>query len=335
MTSRRLDARAMIACAAALMIWATAWIAVQLSAGVAPPGRSTIAIAAAFDFVVTAGIAVYLIAVRAGRLPRWALGVTIALGLVFARLVLSSVPSATYAVPAVLIAIELAMLTMAVIRGRHARARYRVARAAGASALDALTEALIAARFPARLASVVATELVLMSLIVTGWRRPGASASRFTVHRTGGWPLYAGVLIFLVLVETVAVHILVAAYASVIVAWVLTATSIYSALWLVGDVLALRHSGVEVGARDLELGIGVRWRGRVPWSAITSIERVTEAPADAVDISVLGANVVVRLATPHVLHGLFGRRREAMAIALSIDEPEAFVGAVTAATLRA
>lgn len=334
MTIRRLDARAMIAGAAALSIWTAAWIAVQLSAGGSPSCRSTIAVAAAVDFVVTAGLAVYLIAVRARRLPRWTLGVTITIGLVFARLVLVAVPDATHVVTAAALALELAMLAMLAMRGRRARVGWRAARASGASSLDALTAALTAARFPARLAAVVATELVLMSLLVTGWRRPARTGSWFTVHRTGGWPLYASVLIFLVLVETAAVHVALSAYVSAALAWVITAASIYIALWLVGDVLALRHSGVEVGGRDLVLAIGVRWRGRVPWSAVRSIERVTAAPTGAVDASILGANVVVHLAGPHTLHGLFGRDREAIAIALSIDEPDAFVRAATAATLH-
>ena len=104
--------------------------------------------------------------------------------------------------------------------------------------------------------------------------------------------------------------------------------------WLLGDVHTLRHSGATIGERDLELAIGVRWRGRVPWSAVATIETVTEAPTDAINASILGANVVVRLRAPTRLHGVFGREREGTVIALSIDEQEAFVAAARAAMLR-
>ena len=96
----------------------------------------------------------------------------------------------------------------------------------------------------------------------------------------------------------------------------------------------LIHSGATIGERDLELAIGVRWRGRVPWSAVATIETVTEAPTDAINASILGANVVVRLRAPTRLHGVFGREREGTVIALSIDEQEAFVAAARAAMLR-
>jgi len=47
-----------------------------------------------------------------------------------------------------------------------------------------------------------------------------------------------------------------------------------------------------------------------------------------VDLSVLGANVVLRLNRPVRLHGMLGRTRDAKAIALSIDDRDGFVRAL-------
>ncbi|MBL0215943.1 MAG: hypothetical protein IPQ07_18940 [Myxococcales bacterium] len=334
MTSRRIELRAVLACAAVVTIWIGAWLTIQLFATASPMPRSAVALAAAIDCVATAGLAMYVLAIRGGRLPRWALGVTLATGVGLARVFLARVDDPTRVVTAAMICFELGMLVLLIVRGRRIRTHWRSERAAGHSALEALTAALVAVRIPARVASVVATELVLLGTVVTGWRRPVARPTRFTTHRATGWPLYAGVLIFLVLVETTVLHLVLAAYVSVLVAWLMTAMSVYSALWLVGDVLALRHGGVVIGERELELRIGVRWRGRIPWAAIASIEEVDGAPEGAIDASVLGANVVLRLHAPHPLLGLFGRRREGTVIALSIDEREAFVAAARAATLR-
>jgi hypothetical protein len=169
-------------------------------------------------------------------------------------------------------------------------------------------------------------------MVVAGWRTPARSAAIFTVHRNAGWSLYAGVLMFLTLVETAAVHVALATYASTTVAWVVTALSVYTVLWILGDVLALRHGGAIVGA-DLELRIGARWRGRVPWADIVSIApascQASKYPRDdAVDVSILGANVILTLREPCRLVGLFGRRRDALAIALSIDDRDGFLAAV-------
>lgn len=334
MTSRRFELRAVLSCGAVLTIWIGAWLTLQISATAAPPARSAVALAASIDCVVTAGLVMYLLAIRPGRLPRWVLGVTLGIGLGLARVLLAHVADPTRVVTIAAISLELGMLALLIVRGRGARARWRAERTAGHSALEALTATLVAVRLPARVASVVATELVLLGAVVTGWRRPDTGPTRFTSHRATGWPLYAGVLIFLLLVETSVLHVVLAAYVSPLVAWVMSAMSVYSALWLVGDVLVLRHGGVVIGARELELRIGVRWRGRVPWAAIAAIECVEGAPAGAIDASILGANIVLRLHTPHQLIGLFGRRREGTVIALSIDDRDAFVAAARAATLR-
>ena len=333
MRAGRVDARAVIGPLAAVMVWVVAWLCFQRSRGGSPELQSAVAIGASIDFVVTAGVVMYVVSIRRARLPKWVLGATLAIGFLFARLALGAADGGRIVTMA-LILCELVMLTMLVVRGRTARRAWREARGMGAPALEALTSALVAARFPRRLASIAATEVVLLGAAITGWRRPRANPMRFTVHRVNGWPLYAGVLIFLIAVESIAVHIALVAWVSPLVAWIATATSAYSLLWLLGDVHALRHSGATIGDRDLDLAIGVRWRGRVPWTAVASIETVTEAPTDAVNASILGANVVVRLRTPTRLHGVFGREREGTVIALSIDEQEAFVAAARAAMLR-
>lgn len=310
------------------LVWTLAWLAI---AHAPPAAAGTVAIAAAVDFSVTASLALYLLAVRRGHLPRWTLGITIAIGLGFAKLALATT-SATSAVMAAGAAMELGAVAWLAIRGRRAHRAWRASRAAGAPVIDALTDAFLAAKLPARVASMLATELSLVATLATGWRRPAPGA--FTVHRAAGWPLYAGVLVFLTLVETSAVHVVLVTYASPLAAWIVSGLSVYTALWLVGDVLALRHGGAIPHAHELELRIGVRWRGRIPWHAIASIDAWTPDTV-ATDLSILGANTVVRLSAPCELVGLLGRRRTATAIALSLDDRAGFVSAVASARAAA
>lgn len=329
----RIDRRAVLGIGAVLVVWCAAWISFRVTRDGSPALQSIVAIAAAFDFVVTAGLALYLIAVRPKRLPRWALGAVIATGFVFARLALGAAVASGQVVMAAFVLAELAVIAMLVVRVRSARRAWCLARERGEPRFEALTAAFVAARFPRRLAAIAATEAALIGAALTCWRAP-VRADRFTVHRTNGWPLYAGVLVFLILVESLAVHIALAAWVSPVVAWIATASSLYMALWFIGDVLLLRRGGATPGARGLELAVGVRWRGHVPWSLVSAIDIADGAPTDALDASVLGANVVLRLRAPVRLHGMFGRERETTEIALSIDEREAFVIAVRAAMLR-
>ena len=168
-----------------------------------------------------------------------------------------------------------------------------------------------------------------MTAAVTGWRKPVITPTRFTVHRANGWMLYLGVFLFLMAVESTVVHLVLTVFVSAAAAWVATGMAAYGAIWFVGDAHTLRHGGVILGNDSLAIRVGVRWRGEVPWSAISSIE-VGTAPDGAAKAAVLDGNVVVRLRTPCELRGLFGRRRMCTAIALSIDEPNRFVASALA-----
>lgn len=329
----RLDRRALLGLGAVLVIWSAAWGCVLLARGGAPAMQSTIAVAASVDFVVTAGLALYLIAVRPARLPRSVLGGVLAIGFLFARLALGAAAGTGTLVMVALMLAEVALVAMLVVRARAARRAWRDARGAGEPRFEALLAAFGAARFPRRLAAIAATEMVFIGAAIAGWRVP-ARPGRFTVHRANGVSLYAGVLVFLILVEAAAVHVALAAYASPIVAWIATGSSAYMALWFLGDLNTLRRGGALIGADALGLEIGVRWRGRVPWSLVSAVEPIEAAPPDAIDASVLGANTIVRLRAPVRLHGIFGREREGTSIALSIDDRDAFVIAARAAMLR-
>ncbi|HEY6032979.1 MAG TPA: hypothetical protein VIV58_01935, partial [Kofleriaceae bacterium] len=232
-------------------MWCIAWTAVVATHHAAP-----VTVAAAFDFVVTANVALWWFGRR--DVPRWMFGATLAIGLVFARLAIAGAHGGGRAVLVVGGALELALVAGIAIRFRRARAAYRTARAAGEGGFAALIGALGAARMPSAAANVIATEVYLFAMAFAGWRH---SALRFTVHRTNGFVLYAGVFAFLIVAETPAVHIALAAFAGPIAAWIATGASLYSMIWLAGYANATRHGGVIVHDAELELRIGVRWRG--------------------------------------------------------------------------
>jgi hypothetical protein len=261
-------------------------------------------------------------------MPRWTLTVTLAVGLGLARLALATTGDGGAAVLGVGLTLELGALGWLALRGRRAHRAWRAARARGEATVDALTAAFGAARLPARLAEVLASELTLATLVVVGWRRPIRSAAVFTVHLANGWPTYAGVLVFLTVVETSLLHLVLAAYVSTTLAWVASGLSGYGVLWVIGDALALRHGGVILDDDGLTLRVGVRWRGRVPWATVAAVGPYTPGQAD-VDASILGANVVLALTAPCRLVGLLGRRREGCKLALSVDARDDFVAAVT------
>lgn len=293
-----------LAISTVLSIWAVVFVMVFVT------GAPIVAYAGAFDLTCTAGAAMYFMAVRRGHLPRWALTLTLAAGLAGARFLLGN------EVLAVAIAIEVVAVIVVLSRLGRARRAWKATRD--------LDDALVATGLPAVFRHVLASELRVMGNAITGWRAPRRDETVFTSHRTNGWTLIAGTLVALTLVETVLVHIVLTAFGHEVIAWIATAVSLYSVAWLLGDLHALRHGGIVVTLDALELRLGVRWRGRIPLGAINGVTRCTTAPNKDVDVSILGANVVVTLASPHEIRGLFGRKRHVNALALSVDELDRF-----------
>lgn len=276
--------RGVLAVGAVAAIWLIVLAIVPLQY---PP----VAAAGAFDLTVTAGAAMYFLAVRGGHLPRWVLTITVAAGLIGARMLVR-----TNLV--VFGLIEVAAVALAIRRFRRG----------GAGIFG----------------HILAAELQVMANAIVGWRKPRRDPNVFTSHRTNGWALIAGTFIGLTLVETPLVHVVLVRFGHPTIAWIATGASLYSVAWLIGDLHALRHGGLVVTPDALELRLGVRWQGTIPRAEILSITRCHEAPSKHVDFSILGANVLVTLRNPLEIRGLFGRRRVVDSLALSVDEPERF-----------
>ena len=76
--------------------------------------------------------------------------------------------------------------------------------------------------------------------------------------------------------------------------------------------------------------IGVRWRTAIPLADITAVTEIHTAPDAALSLALLAPTVRVTLRAPVEVVGLLGRRKRADRIALTIDDPRAFIAAVAA-----
>lgn len=311
-----------IACAAALAVIYAAVFALVHSAMFAR-APDWIALGATFDLTVTATLVVWWLGVRRGALPWWFAVATLSWGVALAR---SHVPHAPLgALVAAGAALEVVTVGWLLVRIRRV---IRGARAAqGDGPIAALEAGLVAARMPARVAAILAGELGALGLALSGWfRRPRPGFAM----RSTGWLLYAGVLCFLVVVETAAAHIALAMWKPVI-AWISTIISAYALIWLVGDAQAIRLYPVAIAGGALRVMIGVRWRTTIPLADITAVTETQTVPDGALSLALLVPTVLVTLRAPVEVVGLLGRRKRADRIALTIDDPRAFIAAVAAA----
>jgi hypothetical protein len=282
-----------------------------------------IAACIAIDLTLTASGLVWFLGVRRAGWPRWTIGMTFGLGIFLGRTVL---PAGTVlsAIMAVWITLEIALIVLAIGKLRTIVSAAR--RHDGPGPIDALAAGLVAAKVPPRVAAIIATDATVMWLGVTGWFRRRAKTG-FSLYRRGGWTAVIFVLLKLVAVETILVHMLIATQ-SVVAAWIVTGLSIYSGLWLAADLHVLRLYPLRVTADAIVAAVGIRWRITIPRDAIASITPVTSVPDGAFNASVMEPTLVVTLSRPIEIRGLFGIRRTASAIALSVDEPERFLSAL-------
>lgn len=310
----------MIVAAALAVLYAAVFAIVGSAAFSRAPGP--LGLAVTFDLTVTATALAWWLGVRRKAVSPWFAVVVFSWGVACARRWVPHAPlSALIAIGGGLEVVTVGWLALRI------RRVVQVARAArDEGPIGALEAGLVAVRIPARVASVMATELAVVGLAVTGWFRrpvPGAFAMRST-----GWLLFAGVIGFLVVVESAATHVVLAMTWSALAAWIASASSVYALVWLAGDAQAIRLYPVTVANGTLHLRLGVRWRAKVALADVVSIEERRTVPDGAINLALMEPTVVVTLREPVELRGLLGKRRRGDRIALTIDDPKALIAAL-------
>lgn len=279
------------------------------------------------DLTLTATFVVWLVAVRPGHLPPTALVPVFAAGVLVARLILPPEGRGAVALAGgAMVAVELTVAALAIARARRVIARFRAARAEGASRRDALAAGLETAIASRRLAGFLATEVAVLAYALFGWfqRAPRDAGDFFSVHRRRAWTVIAATLVFLGTVETIGVHVLLSRV-SPLAAWIATAASIYALVWVIGDTHALRLGGLCVTPRHLEVTLGLRWSARIPRSTIRSVTRIGAKLPRAKDLAaceLLWPDVLVELAQPVEIGGPLGARRLVTRLTFSCDRPD-------------
>ncbi len=191
-----------------------------------------------------------------------------------------------------------------------------------------ISDALEVAAGKKRIVRILLTELLVMYLAIGGWFKKVSTregALSFTYHRKSAYPAILGTMVFLLIVETIGLHLLLMQW-SRIAANIVTGLSIYGLIWLIGDFHAIRLHPVILTDDKLMLRIGVRWNATIPIGEIAEIQigGKTSKSKNYLRASILGPRVAVHLRNPIAVRGLFGIIRNPSQIGLSIDDPELF-----------
>lgn len=332
MTTRALRRPSVLFLAAALLVAAVELLVVRSAAFDARPG--VLGGAVVVDVVILLPLLWAWLVVRPGRAPAvTVLPVAVAAWLAAKALLPAAGERWLHAVAELAPLLELAALAYLAVRGRRVARAYR--ESASPDPLLRLREAAGEVFGPGTASRLLADEIMMLRYLVRPPRPPvPAAATTFTAHRRNAWGAIVLALSMAVAVEAVAVHALVARW-SVAGAWVLTALSLYSVLWLVADLRATRARPLLLDRDRLLVRTGLRWTADVARSSVVAAER----PRPDEELSGEGElstalpgppDVVLELDPAVSVDGPFGLVRQVHRLGLAVDEPASLVSALTA-----
>ncbi|GAA4500861.1 hypothetical protein GCM10023172_21830 [Hymenobacter ginsengisoli] len=284
--------------------------------------------AVACDLLVVLPGLFYLLIVRRYQLPLSTLAVALGGGLALSHWLLptATLPLMAWAGRLAAVA-EVATIGYAGVRARRVWRGYQAARLQSPDFIENLHHA--AEPVLGRFTAAIVTEVAVLRYAVLGpWASPEVSANGvvFTTYRQSGFPALLATFAGLSLVEMAAVHLVVGHWWPV-AAWWLTGLSIYPLLWLWAHGQAVRCRPVVLSADTLAVRVGLMWRLTLAREQVLRAEPLTEAPAQApgllntARLLLTPPNLLLTLATPQPVRGLYGLRRTVRYLAIYVDNP--------------
>ena len=178
---------------------------------------------------------------------------------------------------------------------------------------------------PKGLVIPVVTEIAVFYYGFINWRKRKLRENEFTYHKDSGTVTLLIAIIFIVAIETVTIHILLAKW-NTTVAWILTCLSIYSGIQIFGFVKSMLKRPISIENNKLFLRYGIMNETTIDLENIDSIEITSkdiELNKETRKLSFLGEleshNMVIRLKEENTLIGLYGIKRKYKNLALHID----------------
>jgi len=185
---------------------------------------------------------------------------------------------------------------------------------------------------PKGIAILMATEIAVIYYGFINWKKREIYENEFTYHKKSGSPALFGALLMIIVVETFAIHLLLANW-SLLAAWILTALSVYSGIQILGFAKSLSRRPIAINENSVFLKYGILNEASIQFEDIEKIE-LSKKPLNLNDklvrkLSALGElenhNIVVTLSKTHELKGIYGIKRTFKVIGFHIDEPQLFL----------
>ena len=280
---------------------------------------------------------VYFLLIRKTRIPRTTIIPVLIIGLVLGKLILPGQHHfyldlfKTWMLPF----IELAVLGFVIYKVTRAIKRFRITDTGEKDFYDHLKDTCKEI-IPGYFFIPVVTEISVFYYGFLNWRKHDLKENEFHYHKESGSVPLLAVIIFLIIVETIVLHILLALWNETI-AWILTLLSLYSLIQIFGFMRSLSKRPVIIGKEKLYLRYGIVKETVIDLNNIDAIEisgRDIELDSVNSKLSLLGNleshNLLLHLKNKGILNGPYGKTNSFKTLALHIDDKVAFKNKIEA-----
>ncbi|GGI51172.1 hypothetical protein GCM10011425_23840 [Mucilaginibacter galii] len=300
------------------------------------PKRNSVANGLLADMLITFPVAYYYLIIKPFKYSIWKLLLVFTCCSAVAYMVLP-LQQQHYVLQLrkVSVLVELAVIAYAISKFNKIRQEYQRLQTELPDGAYHMQQSIIAVLGNTFTIRMLACELTVLRFGLFWWMKStfvSLGAKRFTTHRESGYMALFGVLLFVMLVELFAVHLLLMQY-SAKAAIIVSALSAYGMLFLLADMVAISKNPVLILEKQLLLRTGMRWRAH---TCLGNIETITKLSYDYEPeencfkgaIIKSSANLYLRFKQPVTVSRLYRSPIIVNSIVLSIDEPDAFTAAL-------
>lgn len=311
-----------------LLIIALMVLVVKLPVFAANPNELSIGITV--DLLLTAPL-VYFLLIRKTKIPNTTVVPFLILGLVIGLLILPSENQyylrlfKTWVLPIV----EISILFYILYKVRGAIQTFKLKKLGSLDFYTTLKNTC-SELLPKALVVPFVTEISVIYYGFLYWKKRTIKENEFTYHKDSGTITLFIAIIFIIGIETLVLHHLLAKW-STVAAWILTILSIYSGIQFLGFLKSMIKRPISIENNTLFLRYGIMNETAICLSTINSVEissKEIEFNDETRRLSILGEleghNVIIRLKEENTLTGLYGTRRTYKNIALYVDKKVEF-----------
>lgn len=172
--------------------------------------------------------------------------------------------------------------------------------------------------------NIFTTEISIFYYALYGWGKKKEIDDRifFTYHKDSGYFQIIGVFVFLIITETIVLHIALSNW-NLVFAWIFTSLSIYGLFFLIGDSNAVKKRPIYFDEQYLYLRIGIRWFSKIPLKEIKSVELITKGPEgkENANLILIGSpNILIKCMSEQNAIGYYGISRSFKSVSIAIDD---------------